>query len=267
MVSLSDAALLKAVQARDGAAIDQLLSRYEQRVYRFGLRMCGNEADARDVLQETLLAAFRHLDGFREQASLSTWLYQVARSFCIKQRRRTVGEPARLESMEAHEVQQLVDQHPAADARAHAAEMGRLIQQAMLALPAEQREVLVLRDVEGLSAEEAAAVLELEVGALKSRLHRARMALKNQLATLLKEPADSGACPDLQLELAAYAASEIDQAACERLEKHLSTCPQCSAACDSLKRSVSMCRQLPGGKVPDSVREAVRSALVQLTLP
>jgi len=88
-----EAALLAAAQTGDRRAIDELLARYEQPIYRFGLRMCGDEEAAREVLQETMLAAFRHLPGFRGEAALSTWLYQIARSFCIKERRaRRIGE-------------------------------------------------------------------------------------------------------------------------------------------------------------------------------
>src|SRR4051812_46387452 len=83
----SDAELITDARAGDRAAIDELLTRYEPSIYRFGLRMCGDEEAAREVLQETLLAAFRHLSGFRGDATLSTWLFQIARSFCIKERR------------------------------------------------------------------------------------------------------------------------------------------------------------------------------------
>ena len=82
-----DAELITRARAGDRRAIDELLARYEPNIYRFGLRMCGDEDAAREVLQETLLAAFRYLSGFRGDAALSTWLYQIARSFCIKERR------------------------------------------------------------------------------------------------------------------------------------------------------------------------------------
>ena len=74
----AEATLIDAARAGDRAALEELLARYEPRIYRFGLRMCGDEEAAREVLQETLLAAFRNLPGFRGDASLSTWLYQIA---------------------------------------------------------------------------------------------------------------------------------------------------------------------------------------------
>ncbi|GMU59936.1 MAG: hypothetical protein AMXMBFR34_16990 [Myxococcaceae bacterium] len=257
----SDADLIARIKQGDHKATDELLRRHEARVYRFGLRMCGNEDDARDVLQETLLAAFKNLPAFRGDAQISTWLFQIARSFCIKQRRRREGEPARLESVETAEVKKLEGDEPQGDMKTHAREVGTLIQAAINTLQADHREALVLRDVEGLSAEEAAEVAGIEVGALKSRLHRARLALKQQLAAVLDEREDVGGCPELAQELAAYAASEIDQAACERIEAHLSKCARCTQACDNLKRTVSLCRAIPGGDVPAPVKAAVRHAL------
>jgi RNA polymerase sigma-70 factor (ECF subfamily) len=261
MTQPSDAELIERIKRGDASATDELLRRHETRVYRFGLRMCGNEDDAREVLQETLLAAFKHLPTFRGDAQVSTWLYQVARSFCIKQRRRREGEPSVHESVDAAEVQRLSADEPRGDSKAHAREVGQLIQAAISTLQADHREALVLRDVEGLSAEEAAEVAGIEVGALKSRLHRARLALKQQLAAVLDEHDDALSCPELAQDLAAYAASEIDQAACEHIEVHLTKCARCAKACDALKRTVSMCRAIPGGEVPAPVKAAVRQAL------
>ncbi len=254
----SDADLVTAARGGDRAAVEELLARYEPNIYRFGLRMCGNEEAAREVLQETLLAVFRYLPGFRGDAALSTWLYQIARSFCIKERR---GEhPTR--SLDDAGAPQLVDPAPQPDARAHAREIGEALSRAIAVLPPEQREVLILRDVEGLSAEEAARVVGIEVGALKSRLHRARMALRSELAGILGTNDNPEPCPELAQELAAYVGAEIDQATCVQIEKHLATCARCAGACDALKRTVSLCRRLPGDVVPAAVRTAVRDAIM-----
>jgi RNA polymerase sigma-70 factor (ECF subfamily) len=255
-VDTDDVALLKRARGGDSAAVEQLLKRYERSVYRFGLRMCGDEDAAREVLQETLLAAFRHLHEFRGDAALSTWLYQIARSFCSRQRRA----PS-VESAESDEARQVASPASGQEDRAHARQMAELIQAAIGSLSTEAREVLVLRDVEGLSAEEAAQVLEVSVPALKSRLHRARLSLSAQLNAVLEAPR-AVACPELAAELTAYAAEEVDQAMCLRIEQHLATCERCTAACESLKRTVSLCRALPGGDVPAPVKAAVRAALL-----
>lgn len=252
----TDAELIAAAREGNRAAVDALLERYEPQIYRFGLRMCGDEEAAREVLQETMLAAFRHLPGFRGDAALSTWLYQIARSFCIKERRGQ--RPA------ASLDERVADPTPRPDARAHAREIGEALSRAIAALPPEQREVLVLRDVEGLSAAEAADVVGIEVRALKSRLHRARVRLRELLVGVL-DARETPPCRDLADELAAYAGADIDQAACAQIEAHLAGCARCSAACDTLKRTVSLCRSLPGGEVPADVRAAVRAAIRSLT--
>jgi RNA polymerase sigma-70 factor, ECF subfamily len=247
-----DDALIAAAQAGDRRAIDALLARYEERIYRFGLRMCGDEESAREVLQETMLAAFRNLPGFRGQAALSTWLYQIARSFCIKERRgaRPTSELGA----------DLPDRAPAPDLQVEARQIGQALAAAIRELPSEQREVLVLRDVEGLSAQEAADVVGIEVGALKSRLHRARMALRAKLAGIVATTPEP--CAELAQELTAYAAADIDQATCVKIEQHLAACPRCTGACDALKRTVSMCKSIPGDAVPAPVRAAVRGAIL-----
>jgi RNA polymerase sigma-70 factor (ECF subfamily) len=257
-----DAQLLAAARAGEGRAMDELLARYEGAIYRFGLRMCGDEESAREVLQETLLAAFRNLPGFRGEASLSTWLYQIARSFCIKARRHQ--RPERDLSSEPP------DTGPGPDAAVYAREIGAALATGIRALPADQREALVLRDVEGLSAEEAAAVVGIEVRALKSRLHRARLELRSHLSALLGEDAEVGGsppCPELAQELAAYTSAEIDQATCVKIEEHLERCVRCRGACAALKRTVALCRRIPGDEVPPEVRTAVRVALRSVLLP
>jgi RNA polymerase sigma-70 factor (ECF subfamily) len=259
-----DAVLLEAARKGDQKAIDALLARHERQVYRFGLRMCGQEDAAREVLQETLLAAFRNLRSFRGDASLSTWLYQIARSFCVKSRRRNVGEPEHFSPLDAPEVLTLRDETRPLDEHAHVKEIGVALQAALLALPSDYREAVVLRDVEGLSAEEAAEVAGVEVGALKSRLHRGRLELRRQLASILEQPgevAGPSPCPELAEELTAYAAAEIDQATCAGIERHLRGCPRCAAACDSLKNTVRLCSRIPGDDVPAPIRRAVRQAL------
>ncbi|HEY6909497.1 MAG TPA: sigma-70 family RNA polymerase sigma factor [Myxococcales bacterium] len=266
-MTTSDAELLEKARTGDSAAVDEILARHERQVFRFGLRMCGNEEDARDVLQDTLLAAFRNLNDFRGDAQLSTWLYQIARSYCLKSRRRGMNEPQETEPLEQPEAAAVPSAEAAPDAKAHAREIGSLLQAAILSLPESHREVLVLRDVEGLSAEEAARVVGIEVGALKSRLHRARAQLRERMVAFfgVSGKTEGGApCPGLAAELAAYAAEDIDQATCARIEEHLKHCERCSGACAALQRTVSLCRQIPGDEVPFAVRTAVRAALLGL---
>ena len=187
-MNASTAELLQAARRGERAAIETLLSQHEPQVYRFSLRMCGNPEDAREVLQETLVTAFKGIRDFRGEAELSTWLYQVARSFCIKARRRRVGEPAQKDSLDAPEAKAVADEAEAGpDARAHAREVGTVLKAALATLPDHYREVILLKDVEGLSYEDIAGLLGDSVPAIKSRLHRARLSLREAIDRFYNE--------------------------------------------------------------------------------
>src|SRR5512134_3144303 len=97
----NDTQLLAAAQGGDRRALEHLLERHQRRVYRFGLKMCRDPEDAKDVLQETLIAVARGVKDFRGASSVSTWLYTIARSFCIKKRRRSKFAPEQEESLDA----------------------------------------------------------------------------------------------------------------------------------------------------------------------
>lgn len=175
------------LRAGDRRALNALVESYQDRVYHFAARMCRDPEDARDVVQETFLAALRGVRRFRGEARLSTWLFRIAANACRKLRRRARGEPERVLSLE--ELPPMPDElrEPAPDDETperHAAgsELRRALQAAIGALPAAYREVLLLRDVEGLSTEATAAALGLGVPAVKTRLHRARLFVRRSLA-------------------------------------------------------------------------------------
>src|SRR5690349_6261089 len=162
--------LLAAARRGDRAAIEALLAAQQPRLYRFGLKLCGDPEDAQEVLQDSLLAAARTLPTFKGESSLSTWLYTIARSFCIKRRRRGKFQPAAESSLEgdaAGEAARLVDERPLSDELYARSQLGQAVDRAIAQLPPEQREVVLLRDVEGLSAAETAAVLGIKVQAVK----------------------------------------------------------------------------------------------------
>jgi RNA polymerase sigma-70 factor, ECF subfamily len=152
-MSMTEQELLVAARGGDRRALEQLLGTHQARVFRFGQKMCGDEEDAKDVLQETLLAAARTLPEFRGASSVSTWLYTIARSFCIKRRRTSKFAPAHLDSLEASAEQAVQVRDPARSPEEDAS--GRQLQvaldDAIGALEPMYREVLILRDVEGLA--------------------------------------------------------------------------------------------------------------------
>jgi RNA polymerase sigma-70 factor (ECF subfamily) len=193
----SDEALVAAARAGEPSAIETLLERYQERVFGFGLRMCGDAEDAKDVLQETLLAAARTVRGFRGGASVSTWLYTIARSFCIKKRRKSKFAPAEVSLDE--EAAHLPSAAPGPEEAAARDQVKRALAAALSALEPASREVLILRDIEGLTAPDVAEITGSSVDAVKSRLHRARAGLRERLAVVLGEgsAAAKPECPDV----------------------------------------------------------------------
>ena len=266
----SDTELVSAAQRGDRGALERLLERHQGRVYRFGKRMCRGEEDAKDVLQETLLAAVRTLPDFRGGSSLSTWLYTIARSFCIKQRRRSKFAPESVESLDVGEpskaAMQLADPGRGPDEALDGRRLEAALDDAIGALEPRYREVLVLRDVEGLSAAEVAEVLDLSVEAVKSRLHRARVAVRERVAPALHPGPEMQAvpgpsCRDVVDAFSRRLEGEIDPNLCAELESHLQTCPACQARCDSLKATLTLCRSAGAAPVPPDVVSSVREAL------
>jgi RNA polymerase sigma-70 factor, ECF subfamily len=265
-MSMTEQELLVAARGGDRRALEQLLGTHQARVFRFGQKMCGDEEDAKDVLQETLLAAARTLPEFRGASSVSTWLYTIARSFCIKRRRTSKFAPAHLDSLEASAEQAVQVRDPARSPEEDAS--GRQLQvaldDAIGALEPMYREVLILRDVEGLAASEVAEALGLTVEAVKSRLHRARMAVRARLAPhlgLAAEGAATPACRDVVEIFSRRLEGEIDGSACAELEGHLVDCPTCRGRCETLRAALTMCRRAGEASVPPSVERQVRVAL------
>jgi RNA polymerase sigma-70 factor (ECF subfamily) len=182
-----DAPLIEAINAGDTDRFYELVQRYQQPLFNFGLRICGQAADAEDMVQDTFLNVFRYLKTFRFESQFKNWLYRIAMSVCIKRRRRSKYAPERELSLEDFLPG---DEQVAAEAPAWAREpldrlldeeLTRRIEDAILALPETYRPVLVLRDLEGFSTEETAQILNLTPGNVKVRLHRARLFIREQL--------------------------------------------------------------------------------------
>ena len=265
----TDDELLTAARRGDAAALETLLVRYQPHLYRFGLRMCGNVEDAGDVAQESLISMARSLRDFRGDSSVSSWLYTIARRFCIKKRRRSKFAPTREDSLDAPEINaagRLADPAPNPEQTTTNRELATALTRAIDVLDPAQREVLVLRDVEGLSAPEVAKVLGISIEAVKSRLHRARVAVRQELAPVLGHPAidpPRRICPDVLALFSQHLEGDIDPSVCATMEAHLAQCDHCRNACESLKRTLAVCRQLPPPDVPASIAASIRAAIRQ----
>ncbi len=197
----SDEALVALAQHGDGQAFAQLVGRHQRAVYRLALRMMGSEADAQEILQETFLNAYQKLAGFRGDAQFSSWLHRIAANFALMRLRRrkrapdsvTAGESSpELLAPKFTEEGELADPphndwSQRADEALSSRELGAAINTAVQALPEDYRAVFLLKDVEGLSNEDIAQSLSLSLPAVKSRLHRARLALREELGAFFEE--------------------------------------------------------------------------------
>jgi RNA polymerase sigma-70 factor (ECF subfamily) len=183
-VSADDRRLIDACLRGDPGAFGELARRYQDRLYLTAYRLVGNAEDARDVVQEALLHAYQSLDGFKGDALFFTWLYRIAVNTAISLKRKKQRVTASLDSGRPGEAA-AEPADPSAHGRpGHALEQeeqGRRVQRALARLSPEHRAVLVMKDVEGQKYEAIAGVLQVPVGTVRSRLHRARMELRELL--------------------------------------------------------------------------------------
>ncbi len=171
------------------ATFDRLYRDHVDRIYRFAQRLCGHNDDAKDLVQDTFLNAYRGIKRFRGEAQISTWLYTIATRACIRMRRRRRGEPERELSLDEFiptsqgefHLQIPIEGLTPEEALEHK-ELRRMLQQAIQKLPEKYRLVLVLRDMEGLTAKQVSSVMRLNERAVKSRLHRARLFVRRELS-------------------------------------------------------------------------------------
>lgn len=184
----SDYELVQAINNGQPERFYELVRLYEGKLFNFGLKMCGNVQDSEDMVQDTFLNVFRYLKDFRYETSFKNWLYRIATNTCIKKRRRSKFAPERdlsLEEFLPDEVEQQASEVPDWVSIPSEVllddELTRVINDAILELPEKYRLVLVLRDKEGFSTEEAAQILNLTPANIKVRLHRARLFLRDKL--------------------------------------------------------------------------------------
>ena len=184
-----EATLVAQLRAGDEAAFEQVVRAYGGRLLAVARRIVGTEEDARDVVQDAFMNAFKSLDRFEGNAKLSTWLHRIVVNAALMRLRTRKRKPEQsIESMlpsfleDGHHEERFQSWEEPVDKLMERAENRQLVRQQIDALPEGYRTVLVLRDIEGLDTEETAKVLGLSVNATKIRLHRARQALRTLLA-------------------------------------------------------------------------------------
>jgi RNA polymerase sigma-70 factor (ECF subfamily) len=187
-----DTALLARLQTGDEAALAELAEAYSSKIYQLAFRYLRNKEDAEEVTQDVLFKVYRKVGAFRGDAALSSWIYRITFNAAMSRLRtakyqRSQDEDRRTAAAEGDEMSVAVradvaDWSDLADEHVLRTQLRRRVFRAILALPAIYRAPVMLRDIQGMSTEEASAMLRVKDQTLKSRLHRGRLILRKQLA-------------------------------------------------------------------------------------
>lgn len=183
-MTLPDADRLSRAASGDGAAFEALVQAHQAAVYRFLMAQAESPQDAEDALQETFLAAWRAAASFRGAGSARGWLLSIARNALARLHRRRVGQPGQFESIDDLGCQAGWGAIPADDTLLEGLARRDLVERALARVPLAEREVVILRDVEGIPGEEVARITGVSLPAMKSRLHRGRLRLAAALEEL-----------------------------------------------------------------------------------
>ena len=192
---MKESELIEKSKAGDVEAFSQLIRNYENKIFSLAHHVCaGMPSDAEDVYQETFLSAFKNIKGFKNRSNLGTWLYRIAANLCWVRFRKKKREPVvsildRNRTNEDEIQWEFKDWFPNPEEISRKKELQEAVAKALSELPSDYRLVLTLRDIEGLSAEETAKILKLSIPAVKSRLHRGRIYLRERFKEEFKEKA------------------------------------------------------------------------------
>ncbi len=190
---MDELALLEDIRSGDQAAFAALVDQYSPLVYRLALRMLGNPQDAEDVLQETFIKVYQHLDGFNGRSRLSTWIYRIATNETLMLLRKRKGKNISLDvpddtaDEDRQEPLEIVDWSSLPEDKLLDSEVHAFLERAVDSLSEGLRAVFLLRDVHGLSTRETAEMLEISEVAVKTRLSRARLQLREALSIYYRE--------------------------------------------------------------------------------
>jgi RNA polymerase sigma-70 factor (ECF subfamily) len=188
MKEVDERSLVRAAKSGDEAAFTELIERHEARVFHHALRLMGNSQDAEEVLQDTFLQVYRNLDRFEERSRFSTWVYRIATNEALMRLRKASRKrEVFLEDTIAKDEwrgDEIFDFARSALDQVLDKEIVRLLEKVLAELPEEYRAVFTMRDIDGLSNAEVAEVLDISVPAVKSRLHRSRLYLRDRLSKL-----------------------------------------------------------------------------------
>jgi RNA polymerase sigma-70 factor (ECF subfamily) len=185
-MEVNEKLLIDKAKAGDIQSFEMLVEKHQKRIFNIALRVIGNHADAADLAQNALIRIYKSIGNFKEESSLSTWIYRITMNVCFDELRRRKNR--KLISIE-QEIQlddgdvkrQLESESPQPSEAAEKKELKSIVRNAIEQLSDEHKEVIILRDLQAFSYDEIASILDLPVGTVKSRINRARSALKKIL--------------------------------------------------------------------------------------
>jgi RNA polymerase sigma-70 factor, ECF subfamily len=260
------------LQRNTPESVEEAISLLQHTVYSFSMKVCGHREDAEDTMQEVLYRSLRHLTKVHDPQAMAVWLYTVTRNRCWRMRRKPANAP--LQSLSLDELMPddaelgrlLQDAANNPEDSLLNAEQRNLLHQAVLRIPAPLRIVLVLQDMEELTSDQVAQVLNLQPGTVRVRLHRARLSVRKEMSRALhdtprqqncvpesparprkstsetvKRPA---ACRELFANLSEYLDDRVEPRTCDQMRDHIEACPSCVAFLRDLRAAIDRCRSL-----------------------
>jgi RNA polymerase sigma-70 factor (ECF subfamily) len=252
-------------------AVEEAIGLLQNTVYSFSMKVCGHQEDAEDTMQEVLFRSLGHLAKISDPQALAVWLYTVTRNRCWRMRRKPAHAPAHLLSLDElmptdDELGLLLkDAGRGPEGNLLHAEQHRLLHQATLRIPTPLRIVLVLHDMEELTTEQVAQILDLQQGTVRIRLHRARLSVRKEMSKLLsgasedfgqahsrgKKPKSARSpskrpdeCRDLFANLSEYLDGRVEPVSCDQMRSHIEACPACVAFLRDLRAAIDRCHSL-----------------------
>ena len=252
--------------------VEEAIGLLQNTVYSFSMKVCGHPEDAEDTMQEVLFRSIGHLAKIDSPQQLAVWLYTVTRNRCWRMRRKPAHAPARMLSLDDlmpsyEEIGLLLqDGGIGPESSLLRSEKHQLLHQATLRIPASLRIVLVLHDMEELTTEQVAQILDLRQGTVRIRLHRARLTVRKEMKQLLNGTAGNSdrvesstetasvrrsrskrrpdECRDLFANLSEYIDGKLEPVPCEQMKTHIEACPSCVAFLRDLRTAIDRCRSL-----------------------
>jgi len=260
------------LQRNTPEAVEEAMGLLQNTVYSFSMKVCGHPEDAEDTMQEVLSRSLEHLAKIHDPQALAVWLYTVTRNRCWRMRRKPSHAPSHMLSLDAlmpndEELGLLLqDAGDGPETNLLHAEQHHLLHQAILRIPASLRIVLVLHDMEELTTEQVAQILDLQQGTVRIRLHRARLSVRKEMNQLLSGAPENSSqaglpakrpkggrsksyrrpdeCRDLFANLSEYLDGRVEPVACDQMRAHIEACPACVAFLRDLRAAIDRCRSL-----------------------